>query len=121
MYLTVILEVPASLHEFIYEQLRLNETRKHRKVKIQWAELSDDSFFWVNRDEDAIYLNQDYRTRLLHGLRGSSADLPVLKCMLFFLVSDTLYSERVGPGQREYLDLINGVLKRAVRFERTSE
>ena len=113
--------VPAPLQEFLYEQLRLDETRKYRKVKIQWAVFSDDSFFWVDRDQDAIYLNQEYRSRLLHGLRGSSADLPVLKCMLFFLVSNALYAERMGSGLKEHLDLINDVLKKAVRFERAGE
>jgi hypothetical protein len=111
--------VPTPLQDFLYEQLRLDETRRSRKVNIRWAVFDDDSFFWVDRDEDAIYLNQEYRNRLLHGLRGSSADLPVLKCALFFLLENALYAERTGPGLRERLDLINNVLKKAVRFERT--
>jgi hypothetical protein len=111
---------PSVLQEFLYYELKLDETTKCRKVGFKWAELDDDSFFWINPDEDTIYLNRDYRNQLLHGLKGSSTDIPVVKCLLFFLAADALYADRLGPKVRERIDLINLVLKRAVKYERTA-
>jgi hypothetical protein len=113
--------LPAPLTEYLHEELRLKGTTKHRDLKIEWRRLDSASFFEIDRDKGHLHLNQVYRKQLLHGLNGSSADLPVLKCLLFLLLEDALSSERLGARVREELDQIDRILVRAVKYERFSE
>jgi len=115
------LGLPADLAEFLHRELEIKATAKHRDLKIVWRQLDKQSFFEINRDSGHLYLNRAYRKRLLHGLPGSSADIPVVKCLLFFALEDALGSERLGSKIRERIDQLNRILVRAVRHERRSE
>ncbi len=110
--------LPAPLTAFLRGTLRHARTAKHRKLRIEWRRLEPDRFFDIDRDDDVLMLNKLYRTQLLHGLPGSAADAPVVKCLLFLLLEDALASERLGSRQKERLDLANQVLVKAVRYER---
>ena len=109
--------LPAALREFLRNELKLKGTAKTNKISIKWGSLEDDCFFWVNPDEPAIYLNKAFRRALLCGRNGSSADIPVIKTLLFFLLSEAFSAERFGPRLKERLDLLNRTLVQAVRFE----
>ncbi len=113
--------LPADLIEFLRQELRLQSTAKHRDLKIEWRTLDESSFFDLDRDYGLLYLNSAFRRQLLHGLDGSSADLPVVKCLLFLLLRDAMTSERFGSKIRERAELINRILVRAVRHERVRE
>jgi hypothetical protein len=115
------LGLPAELIAFLHSELRIKKTAKHRDLKIKWKNLDNDVFFEIDRDLGDLYLNQVYRKQLLHGLGGSSADLPVVKCLLFMVLEDALRSERMGSKMRERLEQVNRILVRAVRYERLSE
>ncbi len=110
--------LPSELVDFLHKKLRIKATAKHRDLKFRWKNLSDDSFFEINRDKGYLYLNQTYRKQVLHGLGGSSADVPVLKCLLFLVLENALVSERMGPRVREQVELVNSILVEAVKFER---
>jgi hypothetical protein len=54
----------------------------------------------------------------MHGLPGSAADLPVVKCMLFLLLRSAILSQRTGPKIREHIDQLDRILVEAVKYER---
>jgi hypothetical protein len=110
--------LPAQFAEFLHRELRIKSTSKHKDLAIEWADLSRDAFFDFDRKEGRLYLNRAYRKMLLHGLPGSSADLPVVKCLVFLLLRDALASQRTGSKVREQLDLLNRILIEAVKYER---
>lgn len=60
------------------------------KVVFEWASLPDDEFFRVDPDTHTIVLNSAYRSSVLHGLRGSSGDAPVVKTLLMLLVKEDM-------------------------------
>lgn len=113
--------LPSSLTQFLHRELRLKSTAKHRDLKFKWKRLDRTEFFEIDRDAGHLYINRLYRRRLLHGLPGSSADVPVLKCLLYLVLEEALTSERMGSKIRERLELANRILVRAVRYERRAE
>jgi hypothetical protein len=110
--------LPAAISELMHEELRIEATAKHKDVKIRWKRLERDDFFELDRDELTVYINQAYRRKLMHGRAGSAADIPVVKCLLFFALEDALSGERLGPRSRERAELMNRILTKAVRYER---
>lgn len=114
------LGLPAGLKKYLHHELRLKKTAKHRDLRIKWRTLEKQLFFEIDRDSGHLYLNRIYRKQLLHGLSGSAADVPVVKCLLFLILEDALSSERMGAKLRERIDQVNRILVRAVRFERSS-
>lgn len=110
--------LPADLIDFLRSELRIKATSRQRDLKIKWQDLDKREFFAIDRDSDALYINRLYRKALLRGVGASSADLPVIKCMLFLLLKDALLSERTGAKQRERIEQINRILVRAAQFER---
>lgn len=110
--------IPAKLSAFLHEELRLKGTSRHRDIQIEWMNLDDDSFFDFDRDKGRLFMNRAYRKQLLHGLAGSSADIPVVKCLLFMLLRDAILSERTGSRIREHIEQLNRILVEAVKYER---
>lgn len=115
------LGLPSELTKFLHDELRIRATAKHRDLKFRWKDLGKKAFFEIDRDSGYLYLNRSYRRQLLHGLPGSSADIPVLKCLLFLALKDALSSERMGPKIRESVEQVNRILVQAVKYERSSE
>lgn len=114
------LGLPAKLTDFLHKELRIKATNKHRDLKIKWKPMKNSKFFQIDRDSEHLFLNRAFRRRLLHGLPGSTSDLPVLKCLLFLVLEGALSSERTGPKIRERVDLLNRILIQAVKYERIS-
>lgn len=110
--------LPGALSKFLHQELRIKATPKHRDLTIEWADLSQDEFFDFDRKEGRLYLNRAHRKMLLHGLPGSSADLPVVKCLVFLLLRDALVSQRTGSKVRRQIELLNRILVEAVKYER---
>jgi len=110
--------LPAVLREAMRQELRIPGVSRIRKLRFEWAELCNEEFFQLDRENDVLLLNRAFRRQLLHGLPGSSADIPVVKCLLFMLLRDAFYSERLGSKLRERLDQANRILLAAVRYER---
>lgn len=113
--------LPASLSNFLREELSIDGTRRFRKLQFIWVNLEEDQFFEVDRDTDTLRLNKRYRRKLLHGLDGSSADLPVIKCLLFLVLRDVLYSQRMSAKVRDRVEQVNRILLEAVKYERILE
>jgi hypothetical protein len=113
--------LPAELVKYLRDELRHKGTTKHRPLRIAWKRLEEDEFFMVDRDRGVLNLNLAFRRRLLNGMPGSGVDLPVVKCLLFLLLKDTLGSQRMGSNMRKELELANRVLIQAIRYERMQE
>jgi hypothetical protein len=113
--------LPANLSRFLHDELRIKATTKHRDLKIIWDDLEEHLFFDIDRDRGLLFLNRLFRRQLLHGLPGSSADIPVVKCLLFLVLEEALSSERMGPKIRERFDQVNRILVEAIKYERLPE
>jgi hypothetical protein len=113
--------LPADLRDYLKTEFKIQGEGRHRYIAFKWADLDEDLFFKIDVEGNSILLNRAYRRQLLHGLKGSSTDIPVMKCLLFLLFKDAFYFERVGARLRESLDLANRVLIRAVSHERSDE
>jgi hypothetical protein len=110
--------LPADLRDFLLKELRIDGTKRFRKLKFAWSNLEDVDFFQLDRDNDTLRLNKKYRRQLLHGLDGSSTDIPVVKCLLFLVLRDVLYSQRISSKVRERIEQANRILAFAVKHER---
>jgi hypothetical protein len=110
--------IPKRLSRFMQRELRLETTDKFRGLRIAWKRLEAAEFFQIDRENERLYVNRRFRRRLLHGTSSSSADAPVLKCLLFLALRDALSSEREGTRIRERIEQANKILVRAVRCER---
>jgi hypothetical protein len=110
--------IPKMLQRRILHELGLKKSVRVRKLKFEWHDLDEDYLFDVDRDREAIILNRQYRRSLLHGLSGSSTDIPVTKCLMFLLLREVFYSERLSSRAREKLDQANRILLAAIKYER---
>jgi hypothetical protein len=113
--------LPAELRDMLLKELRIEGTKRYRKLKFTWSQLDEGEFFRLDRDNNTLSLNKNYRRLLLHGLPGSSADIPVIKCLLFFVLRDVLYSQRMSAKTRERIEQANRILAHAVKHERGVE
>jgi hypothetical protein len=113
--------MPMEMREIFLKVLRLPQTSRHRRINFEWEILEPDLVFWIDRDNDTLLLNSRYRKDLLHGLPGSSTDVPAIKCLLFILSQDAFRSERMGGRIRQQLKLANLMLCLAVKRERKGD
>jgi len=111
--------VPKMLQHSVAQELGIKKSTKFRRLKFEWCDLDKGCLFDVDRERDAIRLNRGYRRTLLHGLSGSSTDIPVTKCLLFLLVREVFYSERLSSKAREELERANRILIAALKYERS--
>jgi hypothetical protein len=107
--------LPASLVALFREALK--KSGRTRDISFVWADLTIDDVFLVEQSEETVYLNRRYRSLLLRGERGSSADLPLFKSLLFFSLDSLLQMEKISAKQKNRLELMNAILKEAIKLE----
>lgn len=110
--------ISKDLQRRVLRELGLKDAKKIRKLNFEWCDFNDDSLFDIDRDAHTIMLNRVYRRSLLHGLSGSSTDAPVTKCLLFLLLREVFYSERLSSRVREKVEQANRILVAAIKHER---
>ena len=110
--------LPGKLVKYLHKELKLKNNHKYRALKFIWKKMDEDIFFDIDNDGESLVINSVYRKKLHHGLDGTSADMPVLKCLLYFALEEALDSERVSQKMKDKLDKINNILIRAVKLER---
>ena len=86
-----------------------------RTIDFEWRALPAAQVFDLDPAEDLILLNSKYRSRVLGGAKGSSADAPVVKTLLFLLLREDLRRSRSSQQQAARLDDVNRVLLALVR------
>lgn len=109
--------VPASITGLFQDVLKKAKTTRSRDISFVWTDLVTDDVFVIAQSEETVYLNRKYRSQLLRGERGSAADLPLLKTLLFFCFDDLLQMEKCSAKHRSRLDLINAALREAIKLE----
>ncbi|MEU8390369.1 ATP-binding protein [Micromonospora sp. NPDC048843] len=92
--------------------------RGEQPIDIRWNTFTDDSFFHLDRDERTLWLNKRYRKLLLGGKHGGLNDLPLLKSLLYLLLSNTFEGDYLGSRDKDNIDLWQTILTAAVQAER---
>ncbi|MEU6154299.1 ATP-binding protein [Actinosynnema sp. NPDC047251] len=87
-------------------------------VDIRWDTFTDDLLFHVDRDRRTLWLNKRYRKMLLGGKHGGLNDLPLLKSLLYLLVSNVFEGSHLGPKDKDNIALWQTILTAAARAER---
>ena len=86
-------------------------------VAISWGRLEDGRVFELGGSSAEIILNQAYRPVLLAGRRASSGDAPLVKTLMFLLLSEDLLRGRRSPKAERRIKLINDCLLIALEEE----
>jgi hypothetical protein len=86
-------------------------------VDVVWVDLPRRIFFEIDREKDQVLLNKKFRSVLLGGRTASSADLPVIKTLLYLLTEELFHSERQSGLERQRLEAYQAALVAAVREE----
>jgi hypothetical protein len=109
--------LPGDLVEVARTELAGGRERKIRSVRFEWVHLGRPDFFEIDREKYMVRLNKSYRSAVLAGRRGTTADAPLLKLLLFFLLEEEFDRDRVTAARRDRLDSINRMLSEAVGYE----
>lgn len=83
-------------------------------VDIVWSRLSDGQIFDVDLANRTIRLSDQYRPLLAPTLPGKSSgeeDAPLLKVLLFLLTQEHFAGSRLGPKERDDLEIWNLAMK----------
>jgi hypothetical protein len=106
--------LPVKLRQSISKLLG-NDDNLDRPINFEWTALGAKKIFDIDISDDTIMLNTRYRARILQGKRGSVADAPLLKTLIFLLLREEFDRERQSAKQKEWIAECNSVLLRAVR------
>ncbi|MCL4212733.1 MAG: ATP-binding protein [Gemmatimonadales bacterium] len=79
------------------------------RIAFRWAQLDDNAFFELDRDDLVVRLNSTFRDSITGG-NNSKTDAAMLKLMLFFLCEEAFYKKRLSRVQQDRLDLLNASL-----------
>lgn len=86
-------------------------------MSIVWGRVEGKNVFEIDRENDVVTLNERYRKVLNRGETGT-ADAPVIRTLIYFLLSPTLERERGGVAEDGKLRAIQAALIEAVGMER---
>jgi hypothetical protein len=87
-------------------------------VDIRWTRFYSDDFFEVDRGQRTLWLNEAYRPTMLGGRRGGLNDVPVVKAILYLLMEEVFQGERLGPKDKDNMELWQEILTAAAKSER---
>lgn len=86
-------------------------------IDIRWDDFADDSFFDVDRVENVIWLNKQYRWAVLGERDSSLNDAPLLKAALYLLLEELFRGEYLGAKDKDNIQLWGAILAAAARAE----
>lgn len=86
-------------------------------IDIRWADFEDDSFLDVDRAEEVIWLNKQYRWAVLGDRDSSLNDAPLLKAVLYLLLEELFRGEYLGAKDKDNVQLWGSILAAAARVE----
>ena len=95
-----------------------SEDGGNREIKFEWNDLDEDKFFEVDLQADTVKLNLFYRPYLVEKGSHSSADAPIVKVLLFLLLSADLRKLRSSKKREEWHDRCNAALVAAIKVMR---
>lgn len=83
-------------------------------VNIRWKRMLTNDVFEIDRDNMTILLNDQYRPVLAPAIPGAASgenDAPVVKVLVFLLAQDLFAGARLGPKERDEIEVWNHVLR----------
>lgn len=104
--------VPMSVRRFAAKLLA--GEAPHQELDFVWDALDDDEVFRLDLSETRIILNKVYRRDILRDTPASSADVPLIKVLLFLLLKDDFERLRFSAKRSEYLSTCNALLLEAI-------
>ncbi len=87
-------------------------------IRIEWTNLPADQFFQLDRPNNAILLNRDFRDDFNNGRHGGSNDAPVTKTLLYLLLQDSFGLGRWEKKRADRIEYLNTILLAAVHAQR---
>ncbi len=105
--------IPSRLRRQLWAQLEDDE--QPEEVRMGWKPLPEDVFFSWDRDRLELVLNERYRRAVLNGTRGSAADAPLVKLLLFRVLREDLKLERLSAARQNDLGQLQAALVVAAR------
>jgi hypothetical protein len=86
-----------------------------KPLSIRWADLRDDTFFDIDRDECLILLNKKYRAAIASD--SSLNDAPVVKALVYLLAQETFHGAYLGTRDRDNVAIWQSILTAAAQAE----
>lgn len=86
-------------------------------IEIRWADLSDDSFFEIDREDHVIWLNRAYRWAVIGERDASLNDAPLVKALLYLLLEDLFRGAYLGAKDKDNIQLWQSILTTAAQVE----
>jgi hypothetical protein len=96
----------------------LPEKPGEEPIAFTWAPLPGDRFFGLDRENNVVLLNNEYRDDFNDGRRGGANDAPVTKTLLYLLLEDCFGLGRWEKARQDRIDYWNTILLASVRAQR---
>jgi len=87
----------------------------HLGVDLRWRNFTNDVFFDIDRESNAIWLNSRYRNSLGGHDRYTLNDAPLVKTLLFLLVESLFHNPWWGSQDKDKLELWQTLLTSAAK------
>ncbi|GAA3770224.1 ATP-binding protein [Streptomyces phyllanthi] len=96
----------------------LPEKPGEEPITFTWGTLPRDRFFQLDRENNVILLNKEYREDFNDGRRGGANDAPVTKTLLYLLLEDCFGLGRWERTRQDRVDYWNTILLASVGAQR---
>lgn len=96
----------------------LPEKSGEEPIALNWAVLPGDRFFDLDRENNLILLNRDFRDDFNDGRRGGANDAPMTKTLLYLLLEDCFGLGRWERTRQDRMDYWNTILLAAAQAHR---
>ncbi|MFC6538068.1 hypothetical protein ACFQES_14945 [Nonomuraea salmonea] len=87
-------------------------------LDVRWKRLGSENFFEVDREQRTLWINEVYRSALLGNRRGGLNDAPLVKALLYLQFEEMFQGERLGPKDKDNLELWQEILTAAAKSEK---
>lgn len=113
-----IVEVGSGFSPFMKKVFReqVDFMSDEEPISISWGS-TNGWFMDVDKENRSVVLNNKFRSLYNGDRRGSKNDAAVLKTLVFLLVQEAMQGERLGPRDRDNIDLWTEVLTSAMEEE----
>ncbi|WP_328538581.1 ATP-binding protein [Streptomyces sp. NBC_00344] len=96
----------------------LPEKPGEEPIAFTWTPFREDRFFDLDRENNVVLLNSEFRDDFNDGRRGGANDAPVTKTLLYLLLEDCFGLGRWEKPRQDRVDYWNTILLASVRAQR---
>lgn len=87
------------------------------EISVRWAQLTDESFFAIDRRERTIWLNRDYRWAVVGNAPATLNDAPLVKALVYLLAQELFQGAHLGPRDKDNIGIWQAILTAAVKVQ----